>query len=195
MVNIVYLGALKFKDYLKICFVIIIIIIIIKFFTSAIAMSLSHETGWQQASFSLLDSSQCSGWSQQCYLNNLDSSSDFQFFLSNFQVFEDRSKCTNYSWHYPHVPLLLKNFLARFLYLSLFSFYSIFTMSSAGTARSITRQLHFFVNDHLVRCSGRDYVIRLYLKVPENFTSLILQDGLWFMYIPFDSTVKFQFLA
>ena len=35
----------------------------------------------------------------------------------------------------------------------------------------------------------------LYLKIPESFMRLILQKGFWFVNIPFDSTVKFQFLA
>ena len=38
-------------------------------------------------------------------------------------------------------------------------------------------------------------MIRLYLKIPENYVHLILQDGFWFVLIPFDSKVKFQFLA
>ena len=34
-----------------------------------------------------------------------------------------------------------------------------------------------------------------YLKIPENFVCLILQDGFWFVHVPFGSMIKFQFLA
>ena len=38
-------------------------------------------------------------------------------------------------------------------------------------------------------------MICLYRKIPENYVRLILQDGFWFVYKPFGSMVKFQFLA
>ena len=38
-------------------------------------------------------------------------------------------------------------------------------------------------------------MIRLYLKIPEEFVRLILQDRFRVMLIPFDSNVKLQFLA
>ena len=38
-------------------------------------------------------------------------------------------------------------------------------------------------------------MICLYLKIPENFVHLILQNGFWFMLISFGSRVKFPFLA
>ena len=53
------------------------------------------------------DSSQYSGWPQQCYsLDGFSTSSDFQFFQSPYQSFGDCSKPTNYNWYYrhPYVP-------------------------------------------------------------------------------------------
>ena len=52
-----------------------------------------------------------------------------------------------------------------------------------------------FVNYHLVWSPGRDQVIRLCLKIPENFMPLILEDRFRFVHIPYGSMVKFQFLA
>ena len=52
---------------------------------------------------SLQDSSQYSGWSQQCCsLDGLYSSFDFQFLQSFFQAFRDYYKCTNYN--FPNAP-------------------------------------------------------------------------------------------
>ncbi len=38
-------------------------------------------------------------------------------------------------------------------------------------------------------------MIRLYLKIPEEFVRLILKDRFWVMHIPFVRMVKFKFLA
>ena len=38
-------------------------------------------------------------------------------------------------------------------------------------------------------------MIHLYLKIPENFVHLILQDGFWVMYIPFVCMVKLKLLT
>ena len=38
-------------------------------------------------------------------------------------------------------------------------------------------------------------MIRLYVKIPEEFMCLILQDSCWVVHIPFDRMVKFKFLA
>ena len=43
--------------------------------------------------------------------------------------------------------------------------------------------------------SGRDLVIRFYLKLPENFVRLIIHNGFWFVHILFLCVVKFPFLA
>ena len=59
------------------------------------------------------------------------------------------------------------NSLARSKYLSFVSFSFRFILSSAGTAKSIILQIFvFFVDYYEVWSSGRDYVIRLYVKVP-----------------------------
>ena len=46
--------------------IIIIILIVREFFTPALADGFPLESKWQQISLSLQDSSQYSGWSQQC---------------------------------------------------------------------------------------------------------------------------------
>ena len=53
------------------------------------------------------------------------------------------------------------------------------------------RFLFFFVDYYKVWSSVRDLVIRLYLKIPENFMSLILQDRCWVVYIPFQFLAQF----
>ena len=62
------------------------------------------------------------------------------------------------------------NSLARSRYLSLFSLSFRFILWSAGTAKSTILQIlfffFFFVDDYEVWSSGRDLVIRLYVKVP-----------------------------
>ena len=80
--------------------------VLCEFFTSVLADGLSLEFEWQQVSSGLQDSSQYSGWSQQCCsLVKLDSSLDFQYFQSPFQAFGDCSKCTNYNWYHYHPPV------------------------------------------------------------------------------------------
>ena len=78
--------------------------------------------------------------------------------------------------------------------LSPFSFSLIFTLWSARRVKYIIWQvLFFFVNYYFIWHSGRDLVISLDLKNPENFVRLTLQDGFKFMHIPPGYMVKFQF--
>ena len=70
----------------------------------------------------------------------------------------------------------------------LFSLSFNFTLSSSVTTKSNIRQVlfflfffsffFFFVNYHEVWLTDRDEVIRYYLKIPEEFVRLNLQDGL-----------------
>ena len=56
---------------------------------------------WQQVSSSLQNSSQYSGWSQQCCsLDGLNSSSDFQLFQSLYRTLGDRCKRTKKNYYY-----------------------------------------------------------------------------------------------
>ena len=66
---------------------------------------------------------------------------------------------------------------------------------SAGMAKSTIRQVLFFIDYHLVWYSGRDWMIRLYHKIPENFVRLIFQDGFRVLHIPFVLMDKLKFLA
>ena len=87
------------------------------------------------------------------------------------------------------------NSLARSRYLSLFSHSFNFTLWPAGTAKfTILQVLYFFVYYYKVWSSGRDKAIRLYVKIPEEFECVILQDRFWVVLIRFIRMVKLQFL-
>ena len=88
------------------------------------------------------------------------------------------------------------NSLARSRYLSLFSHSSSFILQSTETAKSIILQIFFFFVDYYkVWSSSRDQVIRLYIKVPQEFVCVIFQEKCWVVHIPFVGMVKFKFLA
>ena len=73
------------------------------------------------------------------------------------------------------------NSLARSRYLSFYSLFFRFILWSAGTAKSTILQIlslfffffFFFFDYDEVWSSGRDSVIRLYVKVPEEFMGVI----------------------
>ena len=143
----------------------------------------SLEFEWQQVSSSLQDSSQYSGRSWQCC--SLVS-------LPRLVISESSSPCTNPLVTILGAPItngiivtfMFHNSLARSRYSSFFSLSFSFTLWSAGTAKSTIRQVHFFyVDNHKIWVSGRDLVIRLYLKFPEEFVILIPQDRFWVIYI------------
>ena len=94
--------------------------------------------------------------------------------------------------------------LARSTYFSLFSLPFSFTRWSAGRVKSTIRWVlisfffflfffSFFVDYHLVRSSGRNDMIRLYLRIPENFVRLVLYDGFLVVHIQFVHMSKFEF--
>ena len=54
----------------------------------------------------------------------------------------------------------------------------------------------FFAVDYFkMWSSGRDFVMLLYLEIPEEFVHPILLDGFWVVHIPFVRIVKLQLLA
>ena len=53
----------------------------------------------------------------------------------------------------------------------------------------------YSINYDQVWSPGWDLLIRLYLKISEDFMRLIHKDRFWFVHIPFSSMLKFQFLA
>ena len=91
------------------------------------------------------------------------------------------------------------NSLVSSRYLSHFSNSFNFTLLSVGTSKSTILQILFFfsfvVDYYKMWSSGRDLMIRLYLKIPEELASLILQDRFWVVHIPFIRMVKFRLLA
>ena len=66
--------------------------------------------------------------------------------------------------------------LARFSYLPFFSLSFSFTLWSVWTAKSTIRPVPFLFADYYeVWSSGRDYMISLYHKIPENFVHLFFR--------------------
>ena len=63
-----------------------------------------------------------------------------------------------------------------------------------GKVNNPTNSL-FFIDYYKVWSSCRDLVIRLYVKIPEEFVYVIFQDRFWVVYILYVRTVKLQFLA
>ena len=80
-------------------------------------------------------------------------------------------KCTNYYWYHCHlyVPRAFLALQARSKYFTLWS----------GKTTKILKMTRVFllVYWYLVWPSMQDWVIRLFLKIPENFMRLILKDG------------------
>ena len=75
-----------------------------------------------------------------------------------------------------NVPFMFHSFfnsLARSRYLSFFLVSFNFTLWSAGTVESSILHVLFFVDYYMVWLSGRDSVIRFYVKIPLAFVCLI----------------------
>ena len=107
---------------------------------------------------------------------------------SLYQSFGDCTKCTNYNWYHRHfhVPLFFFNSLWWSKYLSFFLFSFNFTLwGQPGQQSSQFGKFSFLVHYYKVWSSGRDEVIRLYLKIPVELEGLILQDWFWVVHIPF----------
>ena len=81
------------------------------------------------------------------------------------------------------------NSLARSRYLSFFH------CDPPGQQSRQFLKFSFFVGYYKIWSSGRDLVIRLYLKILEEFERLILLDRCWVVHIPFVRIVKLQTLA
>ena len=151
---------------------------ICEFFPPKLADSLLLEFKWQQVFSGLRDSSQYSGRSQLCCsLDSLDSSSDFQYFQSPFQVFGDYSKHTTYNLYhrYSHIPqLLLVLWQCPSTYLSFrFLWFSLWRHLRRLSQLYDKFSFFCFVSYHSVWFSGQDYVICLYFRILENFMRLI----------------------
>ena len=76
----------------------------------------------------------------------------------------------------------------------LFTFFQFFSVVNR-TAEFTIRHFLFFIDYYYVSFSGRDSVIRFYLKILEKFVDLILQDRFWAVYISSVCIVKLKFLA
>ena len=142
---------------------------LLEFFTSALTDGLTLEFEWQQVSSSLQDSSQDSAALSNAVVRIVSTrppiSKSSRPFNNSFCYCAKR---TNHNWHnrYFHVPQLFQ-FSSNSKFLSFFSLSFRFILWSAGTAKSTILQIFsFFVDYYEVWSSGRDQVIRLYVKVP-----------------------------
>ena len=92
------------------------------------------------------------------------------------------------------------NVLVLKLVFAFFQFHSVVSQDSK-VYNSTSSFLFFFFfssvrdNYYKVWSSGRNKVICLCFKIPEEFTRLIFQDGFLVVQIPFVTMVKFQLLA
>ena len=144
-------------------------------FTPSLVDSLSQESEWQQVTIGHQDSTEYSDRSHQCCsLNGLDSSTN-QDLHSLIQAHP-----LQLVLHSLSCSTAFFSSQARSKYLSIFSLSFIITQWSAGTAKSTTPVVFYFVNKREVWSSGWDY-----LKIPKNFMRLIFLDGFRFVYIPF----------
>ena len=141
----------------------------LEFFTSVLADDFSLEFEWLQVSSGLQESSQ-----QCCRFDSLypppNSKSSRPF--NNPLVIVPNAPITigiivTFMFH------SLFNSLARSRYLSFFSLSFRFILWSAGTAKSTILKILFFVDHYEIWSSGRDQVIRLYIKVPLEFMRVI----------------------
>ena len=138
-----------------------------KFFTEVWVTSLFKSPGLFSV-FWLISKMQLVRWSPP------PPSRYFQVLQSLYQSFGDCTKSSNYNWYnrHFHMPQFFFNSLARSKYLSFFSHSFNFTLWSVGTAKSTIPRALFF-DYYNVWSSGWDLVIRLYLKIPEEFVRLI----------------------
>ena len=81
---------------------------------------------------------------------------------------------------------------AMFRYLSFYSLYSSFTLWLSVQQSPLFGRFSIFVDYHSAWSSGRECGCRLYLKIPEKFVCLILQDGFWVLHIPLVRMVIFK---
>ena len=118
------------------------------------------------------------------------------------------SPCTNPLVNVPRAPITI-GIIVTFMFHSFFQFpskidvlISLFTFFQFNSVVRRESQVHnsvsslFFVVDyHKIWSSGRDLVIRLYLKIPEEFVCFPLKDRFWVVDIPYVHMVKLQLLA
>ena len=76
----------------------------------------------------------------------------------------------------------------------LFAFFKLYSVVSWNSKVHNSASYLVFVDYYKVRSSGRDWVIRLYLKIQEELLRLIFQDRFWVVYQPFVRMVNLNFL-
>ena len=146
------------------------------------------------------DSSQYTSRSQQYYsrgglrssTNSSYSSSSFPILWWPFQVHQKQ--------------LISPSFSCSSFFFNFFAFF-YFSLSGRPKWQNSQDGKSFFFNfiylfifisflyNYLIWSSGQNYMIRFFLKIPENSMSLIFLDGFWFVYITLSSMFQIQSLA
>ena len=169
-----------------------------EFFTSALADGFPLEFERQQVSSSLLDTSQYSGRSKKLYISDsLLPPRYFQVPHSWYQYFGDCTKSNNYNWYKRHFhdSQFFQSPSKVEVLKPLFASFQLYSVVCRDNKVHNPASSLFFADYCKVWSSGRDYVICLYLMIPEEFVCVILQDRFWVVHIPFVRMVKLQFLA
>ena len=165
-----------------------------EFFTSVLADSLSLDFEWQQVSLSLRDSSQYSGRSQPC--GSLDG------LCCYFLLFpSDYTKRTNYNWYNRqfHVPQFFQFPSKIDVLIPLFTFTRFHSLVAPGHQNQQFYKSSFFFSFlfffYKIWSSGRDLVIRLYLKIQRSLCVSFSRTDFWVVNLPFVRIVKLQIIA
>ena len=118
------------------------------------------------------------------------------FLVSFFHTFRDCSKGSKYNWYRYHLYVrqlfLFSGKIQVFVY---FFHFILFLLRSQVEEQNLIENQRFFINWNYVWSSSWDWVICLYLRIPEKFMVLILLVLFWFVHLLFGSLVKFLSLA
>ena len=166
-------------------------------FLPALISGISKESEWQQDSSGLQHSFlYTSGSLQLCFLDGFDFQPDLQFLYSLLPAPVDRSECANDHWYYLDHHRFFSS-LARSKYLFIFSFF--FNFHSVVCQNSKIHKMANSLSLFLKKLPRNLLVgIRRYVstsKSPRILRVSFSKIDFWVVHIPFNSTVKFQFLA
>ena len=168
-----------------------------KIFTPALADGLSLEFKRQQVSSSFQVSFQYTTQSKQCLV---------WVVLPRPPIYSFSKLLSKSLGNIPSTPIIISvtgtyifrslfSFLARSMYLHLFSFSLMFTLWNGETAKSTIWQVLFFALLSISRILWPVLDDLFYLEILATFMRLILQDRFWFKHTPFSGMVQFKFLA
>ena len=106
--------------------------------------------------------------SQKCFLHP---SRYFQVLQSLYQSFSDCTKSTKYNWYnrHFHVPQFFQFPSKVVVFIFLFTFFQFYSVVSRDSSDNNSASSFFFIDYYKVWSSGWDLVIRLYLKIRDEF--------------------------